>query len=367
MSILTEHTGRLVDGTIVELDAELAAEEALLAEERQWLIREVLPRSLDSLVNGLEECRVLLRCAAVTLPLSTRETECLKGIATRKGARLKKGSIVVRVRRLHMRVSLGRADTSQRRTINGHSKSEEKEVADDSDTEEAHDDSPGDFCLPQVAFVRDSVDGARALLLNHREHLVEMSSEEVEDRVETLLRHLRGAQQALEGSDDPSEMTLPAAAASTASKEFRSAAKSALARRVGNRFPVDTRPADAFFPVLPDNVCVDVFVRESALAVEVVLLQERGSRAEPGSAGLLDRMMASAPVAALPRGPNREDPLLGEFVRYRGKDVRILDRVRVVSQDPALVACGAKLTSLLHAAEQIRDKLQSTSTVSNDR
>ncbi len=46
-----------------------------------------------------------------------------------------------------------------------------------------------------------------------------------------------------------------------------------------------------------------------------------------------------------------------ETFRFRGHDVRVRDRVRVESQDPALIAVLAKLTALEHTVEVSRSNL----------
>ncbi len=59
--------------------------------ERQWVYETIFPRTVAGIKEGLQECLNLLHHADITLPLSSRETERLKGVTTRQGADIIKG------------------------------------------------------------------------------------------------------------------------------------------------------------------------------------------------------------------------------------------------------------------------------------
>ena len=344
---MTSHSSTALLGHCAPLDHRAAAhstrsverETELLVNERAWLVQHVLPRALVSLREGLAECTALLRSASVTLPLSSRETECLKGVITRRGPRLVKGNLLIKLKRLHAKLALA------------------VETTDTSDDDDEDNTSPPGVGLPQLESVVTSVLTASRALAEDI-----FSTDDVVQRVEDVLGMLRSAEASLEGSDDPrrlfpSPTSTPALAQRPTTPDRQSLDR--LAARVGHRFPHVSLPADTFQPRLTDNIVVDLYVRECAVVCEVVLLAERG---DAGASPLLARLAKNLLSTQSPptRGDGNSDPSLGEFVRHRGRDVKVLERVKVASQDPALIACGAKLSSLVHALDQVRQKLQCT-------
>lgn len=388
----------------------VAREVAVLSAERAWLIAHILPRLLSGVREGLAECRALMRSASVTLPLSSRETECLKGVVTRRGARLVKGNLLIKLRRLHAKLKLDVDPTA----ADSDNDPDDDDVVKDKDKARPNTTqrSVGEakakvgIVLPQLELVVSAIDAAVRTLSG--DILRADASLALVDVVDDLLSRLRAAEASLEGSDDlrrlfpspsatPTVSQRPASRPATGATPAIDAAKLGRLRdRVGHRFPHGTLPSHTFAPALTENVVVDLYVRECAVVCEVVLLADRpasvgaaapllsrlartllpppatssrtgstpGAKAKPGpggpggsSASTTTGAGAGASAGTGMISTANTDPNLGEFVRYKGRDVKVIERVKVASQDPALIACGAKLSSLVHALEQIRSKL----------
>lgn len=244
-----------------------------LRRERDWLFQYVLPRALTPLREGLQECSNLLHNANITLPISSRETESLKGIVTRQGAQLTKGDMLVKMNRLQLRLTVP----------------------------------------PGKSIHLQQVEDVISLVHYSRESFEHDLYQDTADRVVAdVLQNLRQALTALS--------TRPTAKA----------------------FPLGTFDTDCLRPELPENVALDLFIQDASLVSEIRTLQPREA----------DNFFSS-----IRRSTAIET---GGFVRYRGRDVRVIEHVRVDSQDPALIAISAKLMALKHNVEELQKKLMAT-------
>lgn len=256
-----------------EDEALLRSEVQTISAERAWLFKCILPRVVESIREGLKECSNLLKTASITLPISSRETECLKGIMTRQGAQLIKGDLMIRMNKFHVRLSIP---------------------------------SGKHIHLQQIEDVSSLVHYS----LESLEH--DLYADTARRIVSDVLQNIQQGLQAL--SRYP----------------------------INNAFPLASLDLDALRPDLPANVALDIYIQEASLVSEIRTLQPRGS----------DKFFAN-----LMKNNSAET---GGFVRYKGEDVRVLEHVRVESQDPALIAISAKLTALKHTVEELQKKVLAT-------
>lgn len=241
-----------------------------LAAERQWLFDNIFPRALTPIREGLQECSDLLHNANITLPISSRETECLKGIITRQGAQITKGELLVKLNRLHLRLSVPAG-------------------------KQIH--------LQQIEDVN-------SLVHYSIESLQHDLYQDTADRiVKDVLCNLNQALDALAKCP------------------------------VSATFPLGTFDSDTLSPELPPNVALDLYIQDASLVSEVRTLQPREAD------GFFSNIRKNAQVET------------GGFVRFRGRDVKVIDHVRVDSQDPALIAISTKLMALKHNLEEVQKKL----------
>lgn len=254
-------------------DYAISLELQAIEAERAWLYKNVLPRILGPIREGLTECSNLLHNANITLPISSREDESVKGIMTRQGAQLVKGELLLKVRRLKLRLRVPYG-------------------------KQVH--------LQQIEDVSTLVHYSMESL----EH--DLYQDTAKRVVADVLLNLNQAIGALTDHNGT------------------------------NVFPLRAIDSDAFNPPLPPNIALDLYIRDASLVLELRVLQPRAS--ENFLTGL--------------RRLNALET--GGFVRFRGDDVKILDQVRVESQDPALIAISAKLMALKHNVEEMQKKLQAT-------
>ncbi|CCG84563.1 protein of unknown function [Taphrina deformans PYCC 5710] len=251
----------------------LALEAQVIRAERQWLFDNVLPRSVDSIREGLQECSDLLKNASITLPISSRETECLKGIMTRQGSQLVKGDLVVKLSKIHTKLSIPAGKHIHLQQIEDIS-----------------------------SLVHYSMES-----LDHN-----LYSDTARRIIGDVLMNIKQALQSL--------------------TKFPS----------GSAFPLASIDPDSLRPDLPSNVALDLYIQDASLIAELRLLQAR--KAENFFSTLIKNNAVET----------------GGFVRYRGEDVRVVEHIRVESQDPALIAITAKLTALKHNVEEVQKKINAT-------
>lgn len=259
---------------LVQSEGDILLLEARAIEaERDWLFQHILPRALASIREGLTECSDLLQNANITLPISSRETECLKGIMTRQGAQLVKGDLLVKMNRLNLRLTIPKG-----RQIH----------------------------LQQIEDVNSLVHYSMESLAH------DLYQDTARRIIGDVLLNLTQALDAL--SKHPSSTT----------------------------FPLSTIDPDTLRPELPQNVALDLYIQEASLVSEIRIVQTRGSE------NFFNSIRKSMPQET------------GGFVRFRGEDVKVMQHVRVESQDPALIAISAKLTALKHNVEEVQKKLVAT-------
>lgn len=251
----------------------IALERQAVAAERDWLFKHVLPRALNPIREGLKECSDLLHNANITLPITSRENERLKGIMTRQGSQLVKGDLLVKMDRLRLRLHIPQG-------------------------KHVH--------LQQIEDVNS---------------LVHYSSESLEhDLYQDTARRI------------VADVLINLNQATDALTKHRGA----------DVFPLGSLDSDALRPTLPAHVALDLYIQDASLVSEIRILQTRGTE------NFLTNLIK----------PNASET--GEFVRYKGEDFKIVEHVRVESQDPALIAVSAKLMALKHGVQEIQKKLLAT-------
>jgi hypothetical protein len=114
--------------------------------------------------------------------------------------------------------------------------------------------------------------------------------------------------------------------------------------------PVDD---NIFDPPLPPNVSFHLFVFDAALLLEIRTLEIQAAGEESHSGfSIRDRLYGAL-------GGTRH-PIHDEENRtftYKGQEVRVKEKIRVESQDPALISAMAKLNALEHTVMLSRKAL----------
>lgn len=255
-------------------DSQNDLEEQAIRAEQAWLFEHIFPRALIPIREGLKECSDLLQNPHMTLPLSSRENEQLKGILTRSGTSLTKGDLLIKLNSIRMRLTLARGQTIH---------------------------------LQQVEDVNSLVHYSLESLAH--ELYPDTASRIIADVVNNLTQ-----------------------------------ASNALAKQPStNTFPMRCVDTDAFRPEVPDSLALDLYIQDASLVAEIRTLQPRAAE------NLLTALRRTSHHAT------------GGFVRYKGADVKVVEHVRVESQDPALIAVSTKLSALKHAVQQIQKKIMATS------
>jgi hypothetical protein len=104
---------------------------------------------------------------------------------------------------------------------------------------------------------------------------------------------------------------------------------------------------------LPPNVSFHLFVFDAALLLEIRTLDSQNAGDDIyGSLSFRDRLA----VALGGTKPPTHDEADRSFT-YRGQEVRVKEKVRVESQDPALISAMAKLNALEHSVMLSRKAL----------
>jgi hypothetical protein len=96
---------------------------------------------------------------------------------------------------------------------------------------------------------------------------------------------------------------------------------------------------------LPSNVSFHLSVFDAALLLEIRTLEVHNPE-EGHHSGLSfrDRLAGALGVARLPVHDEAD-----RTFKYKGHDVRVKEKIRIESQDPALMAAMAKLNALDHS------------------
>ncbi|KAM3071837.1 hypothetical protein ACMFMG_009694 [Clarireedia jacksonii] len=269
---------------------ELRIEEDRSAErELSWLL-ESLQETLASLKTGLEECYALLAPVepGSTLVMSSPRSEYLKGLVTRVGTQIVKGSLHLKLKTLPP-ITLTFSQTSplllepltQLRTLLNQS-------------------------LDCVDITRWTGDRHSALFISSQLHL--------------LHSILSEAKAVLKG---PSLLEPATPAISSLNWAHK---------------PIDP---GTFNPPLPSNLSVDLTVSDGSLLLTIRVLELVAQQPNFGS------RLAYA-IGAQRRLEHDE---MDEVFMYRSEEVRVKEKVRVESADPRLMSVLAKVSALEHTVE----------------
>ena len=107
-----------------------------------------------------------------------------------------------------------------------------------------------------------------------------------------------------------------------------------------------------FEPALPANLSFHLFVFDAALLLEVRTLEVQGPDEVHSGFGIRDRLAMALGGARLPVHDEAD-----RTFTYKGQEVRVREKVRVESQDPALISAMAKLNALEHSVTLSRKAL----------
>ena len=109
-----------------------------------------------------------------------------------------------------------------------------------------------------------------------------------------------------------------------------------------------------FDPPLPSNVSFHMFIFDAALVLEIRTLELHNAGEKSSLTGFSIRdSLASALGGTRPPVHDEAD----RTFKYRGQDVRVKEKIRVESQDPALISASAKLNALEHSVTLSRKAL----------
>ncbi|KAF1841494.1 uncharacterized protein K460DRAFT_434606 [Cucurbitaria berberidis CBS 394.84] len=285
-------------------EARLADEQAASqARELEWLLVQ-LRETLQSLKAGLEECAALLAPTenGSTLVLSSVRSESLKGLVTRIGTRITKGNIKLRL-------------TSLPPPKGSHTYDLTISSAPQAPT----------LVVPQLTNLRTSINSCLDVIDVATWGGDATNASFVAGQLQLLHDHILEARQALRGYSDV-QMTWW-------------------------ENPVDE---NTFDPPLPANVSFHMFIFDAALGLEIRTLEPHhvGEKSSLSGFSLRD----SLAVALGGTRPPVHDEADRTF-KYRGQDVRVKEKIRVESQDPALISASAKLNALEHSVMLSRKAL----------
>lgn len=264
------------------------------ARELEWLLLE-LRDTLQSLKAGLEECSTLLAPAesGSTLVLSSVRSESLKGLVTRVGTRIVKGNIKLRLASLPP----PRGSSTYDLTIS------------------ASPQAPT-LVIQQLTTVRTLINACLDVIDVTTWTGDSTDGNFVAGQFRLLYENIQEARQALKGYSD---VQLP-----------------------WWENPLDDK---IFEPPLPPNLSFNLSIFDAALVLEIRTLEVRNANEESSLSGfsIRDRLAAALGAPRLPAHDEAE-----RTFAYKGHEVRVKEKIRVESQDPALLSAMAKLNALEH-------------------
>ncbi|KAH7078570.1 RAVE subunit 2/Rogdi [Paraphoma chrysanthemicola] len=284
-------------------DAELADEQsASQARELEWLLVQ-LRETLQSLKAGLEECAALLAPSenGSTLVLSSVRSESLKGLITRIGTRITKGNVKLRLASLPP----PRGSHSYDLTFSS---------APQAPT----------LVVPQLTTVRTAINSCLDVIDVAIWGGDTTKANFVAGQLQLLHDHIQEARQALKGYSDVQPPWW--------------------------EHPVDEKTFD---PPLPPTVSFHLFVFDAALVLEIRTLEPQ--HAEQKSLTGFSIRDSLAVALGGTRTPVHDEH--DRTFKYKGQDVRVKEKIRVESQDPALISASAKLNALEHSIMRSRRAL----------
>ncbi|KAH9868264.1 hypothetical protein J1614_007336 [Plenodomus biglobosus] len=285
-------------------DSRLAHEQAASqARELEWLLLQ-LRDTLQSLKAGLEECAALLAPSenGSTLVLSSVRSESLKGLVTRIGTRITKGNIKLRLASLPPPKGSLTYDLSI----------------------SAAPHAPT-LVVPQLTLIRTSINSCLDAIDVATWGGDATNANFVAGQLQLLHDHILEARASLKGSPD---VQLP--------------------------WWEDVVDEKTFDPPLPSNVSFHLFVFDAALVLEIRTLEAHQAGTQSSLSGFsLRDSLASALGGA--RAPAHDE--VDRTFHFNGHDVRVKEKIRVESQDPALISASAKLNALEHSVMLSRKAL----------
>ncbi|KAF2643451.1 hypothetical protein P280DRAFT_467478 [Massarina eburnea CBS 473.64] len=283
----------------VQLAREQAASQA---RELEWLLLQ-LRETLQSLKAGLEECAALLAPSenGSTLVLSTVRSESLKGLVTRVGTRIVKGHVKLRLPSLPP--LRGAATYDLVISSAPHAPT---------------------LVVPQLTSVRTAINTCLDVIDVTTWTGDASDANFVAGQLRLLYDHIQEGRQALKGYSDVQQAWWAT--------------------------PVDDK---VFDPPLPPNVSFHLFVFDAALVLEIRTLELQTAGEESYSGFSFRDRLAVALGGARPPTHDEAD----RTFTYRGQEVRVREKVRVETQDPALISAMAKLNALEHSVMLSRKAL----------
>ncbi|KAF2205114.1 hypothetical protein GQ43DRAFT_437343 [Delitschia confertaspora ATCC 74209] len=272
------------------------------ARELEWLLLQ-LRETLQSLKAGLEECAALLAPAenGSTLVLSSVRSESLKGVITRIGTRIVKGNIKLRLATLPP----PRGSPSYDLTISS-----------------APHVPP--LVIQQLTSVRTLINACLDVIDVTTWTGDSKNASFVAGQFRLLYDNIQEARQALKGYSD---VQLP--------------------------WWEDPLDENVFEPPLPSNLSFHLCVFDAALLLEIRTLEVHNGGDESHSGfSIRDRL---AVALGGTRAPVHDEA--DRTFTYKGREVRVKEKIRVESQDPALISAMAKLNALEHSVASSRKAL----------
>ncbi|KAF2257977.1 hypothetical protein CC78DRAFT_538142 [Lojkania enalia] len=272
------------------------------ARELEWLLQE-LRGTLQSLKAGLEECATLLAPSesGSTLVLSSVRSESLKGLVTRVGTRIVKGNVKLRLSSLPP----PRGSTSYDLTVSS---------APEAPT----------LVIQQLTSVRTLINASLDVIDVTLWTGDSTNANFVVGQLRLLHDNIQEARQALKGYSD--------------------------VQQAWWKDPIDERTFD---PPLPSNVSFHLFIFDAALLLEIRTLEIQNPGEESHTSfSIRDRLAVALGGARLPIHDEADRIFI-----YKGQEVRVKEKIRVESQDPALISAMAKLNALEHSVALSRKAL----------
>ncbi|KAJ6280631.1 uroporphyrin-iii c-methyltransferase [Bipolaris maydis] len=282
----------------------LAQEQAASqARELEWLLVQ-LRETLQSLKAGLDECAALLAPSenGSTLVLTSVRSESLKGLITRIGTRITKGNIKLRLASLpppkgSLTWDLVISSAPHAPTL----------------------------VVPQLTSVRTSINSCLDAIDVATWGGDATNAQFVSGQLQLLHDHIIEAQAALKGHSpvQPSWWDNP----------------------------VDE---NTFDPPLPANVSFHLFVFDAALVLEIRTLEPHNAGDSGSLTGFSIRNTFASALGGT-RAPTHDEA--DRTFTYKNREVRVKEKIRVESQDPALISASAKLNALGHTVMLSRKAL----------
>ncbi|KAF2653963.1 hypothetical protein K491DRAFT_601830 [Lophiostoma macrostomum CBS 122681] len=281
-----------------QLEKEQAASQA---RELEWLLVQ-LRETLQSLKAGLEECAALLAPSenGSTLVLSSVRSESLKGLVTRAGTRIVKGNVKLRLS-----------------TLPPPRGSPTYDIAISSAP------AAPTLVIQQLTAVRTSINTALDVIDVTTWAGDAKDANYIAGQIQLLHDNIQEARQALKGWSD-----------------------------VQLRWWEHPADEKIFDPPLPSNVSFHLFVFDAALLLEIRTLEVQNPDEVHSGFGFRDRLAMALGGARLPIHDETD-----RTFTYKGQEVRVKEKIRVESQDPALISAMAKLNALDHSVALSRKAL----------